>query len=139
VRTLYELFTADTPGNLPTLISVRAFRDEFIGREFAATKFSPAACLKDLRAHISRAPAELEPVEPVLRFEPDRARVLEEEEEEILSTLSDHQNLMDLPWPAFETLIRDLFNKWASTPILPDRHETAAWTASRSCNRQSSG
>jgi restriction system protein len=130
VRTLYELFTADAPGHLdsvvlngivedidpatgrqirPTLISVRAFRDEFTGREFAAAKFSPAACLKDLRAHVSRAPAELEPVEPVLRFEPDRARVLEEEE--ILSTLSDHQNLMDLPWPAFEVLIRDLFNK----------------------------
>jgi hypothetical protein len=109
VRTLYELFTADTPGHLdsvvfngvvedidpatgrqirPTLISVRAFRDEFVGREFGAAKFSPTACLKDLRAHVSRAPAELEPVEPVLRFEPDRARVLEEEE--ILSTLSDH-------------------------------------------------
>jgi restriction system protein len=109
VRTLYELFTADTPGHLdsvvfngvvedidpatgrqirPTLISVRAFRDEFVGREFGAAKFSPTACLKDLRAHVSRAPAELEPVEPVLRFEPDRARVLEEEG--ILSTLSDH-------------------------------------------------
>jgi restriction system protein len=130
VRTLFELFTADTPGHLdsvvlngivedidpatgrqtrPTLISVRAFRDEFAGREFGAAKFSPVTCLKDLRAHVSRAPAELEPVEPVLRFEPDRARVLEEEE--ILSTLSDHQNLMDLPWSAFETLIRDLFNK----------------------------
>jgi restriction system protein len=127
VRTLYELCTADTPGHLdsvvfngivedidpatgrqtrPTLISVRAFRDEFVGREFGAAKFSPVACLKDLRAHVSRAPAELE---PVLRFEPDRARVLEEEE--ILSTLSDHHNLMDLPWTAFETLIRDLFNK----------------------------
>ncbi len=45
----------------------------------------------------------------MLRFEPDRARVLNEEE--ILSTLSDHQNIMDLPWTAFETLIRDLFNK----------------------------
>jgi restriction system protein len=33
------------------------------------------------------------------------------EEEEILSTLSDHQNLMDLPWSAFETLIRDLFKQ----------------------------
>ncbi|HEY5990777.1 MAG TPA: restriction endonuclease [Streptosporangiaceae bacterium] len=130
VRTLYEIFTADAPANIdsvvfngivedenpatgrqtrPTLISVRAFREEFLAREFGAAKFSPAACLKDLRAHVSRAPAELEPVEPVLRFEPDRARVLEEEE--ILSTLSDHQNIMDLPWPAFETLIRDLFNK----------------------------
>jgi len=130
VRALYEIFTTDTPGHIqsivlngvvedenpatgrrtrPTLISVRAFREEFLDREFGAAKFSPAACLKDLRAHVSRAPAELEPVEPVLRFEPDRARVLNEEE--ILSTLSDHQNIMDLPWTAFETLIRDLFNK----------------------------
>jgi restriction system protein len=45
----------------------------------------------------------------VLHFDVDRARVIEEEE--ILSTLDQRQNIMDLTWGAFETLIKDLFNR----------------------------
>ena len=87
VRTLHEIFEAgrdalietmvfnghvDTinaatgrPQN-PCLITLMTTREEFLGRDF--THVDALACLLDLSASVSKSPAELVPVRPVLDF-----------------------------------------------------------------------
>ena len=126
--TLHDLFTADAGQLLervafigvvdtvdkatgrparPVLISVEVFREAF--NELHLLRVDPVAALQGLRANVSSAPTELKPVDPVIEIDlTDPRRV---EEEELLSTLSTNENLLDLNPYQFETLIRDLFGK----------------------------
>lgn len=91
----------------PCLITVRTTREMFLGLDLA--NVDPAACLRHLSAGVSRSPAELEAVRPVLEFSMVDERFVDQED--VLSGLDARPNLMDLTPTEFETLIANLFSK----------------------------
>lgn len=91
----------------PCLITVRTTSAAFAQLDLA--NVDPAACLKHLSASVSRSPAELEPVRPVLDFSMVDERFVEETD--VLSGLDQRLNLMDLTPTEFEGLIQNLFAK----------------------------
>ncbi len=128
VRTLHELFEADRGGLVetvafnghvetvnaatgrterPCLVTLRTTRDVFLDRDFS--RVDPEACLLDLSASLSRSPAELVPVRPVLDFNMVDPRFVEEAD--VLSGLDQRPNLMELKPAEFESLITNLFTK----------------------------
>lgn len=128
VRTVHELFKEDRTGVVetivlnghvatinsatgkserPCLVTVRTTRDVFMDRDFS--QVDPVACLLDLSANLSKSPAELVPVRPVLEFDMVDPRFIEEAD--VLSGLDPRQNLMELTPKEFETLITNLFTK----------------------------
>jgi restriction system protein len=128
VRTLHELFEADRGGLVetvaynghvetvnaatgrterPCLVTLRTTRDVFLDRDFS--RVDPEACLLDLSASLSKSPAELAPVRPVLDFNMVDPRFIEEAD--VLSGLDQRPNLMELKPAEFESLITNLFTK----------------------------
>lgn len=128
IRTLRELFQADAAGHvdtvvfngivdttdpgsgrrvLPCLVTVRTTRELFNAMDLAHVE--PLACLKHLSAGVSKSPAELLPVRPVLEFSMVDPRFVAESD--ALSELDQRPNLMDLSPTEFETLIQNLFTK----------------------------
>lgn len=91
----------------PCLVTVRTTRDAFSGLDLAAV--DPAACLKHLSASVSRSPAELEAVRPVLEFNMVDERFVDQDD--VLSGLDSRPNLMELTPTEFEGLIANLFSK----------------------------
>jgi restriction system protein len=91
----------------PCLITVRTTRDTFT--EIDLSQVDPVACLKYLNAGISRSPAELTPVRPVLEFSMVDPRFITETD--TLSALDERPNLMELTPQQFESLIQNLFDK----------------------------
>jgi restriction system protein len=67
----------------------------------------PISCLKDLRASISNQPSELVAVKPILEFNMIDPRFVQETD--ILSSLDQRPNLMELSPSEFESLITNLF------------------------------
>jgi restriction system protein len=128
IRTLYELFHADKGAHIdtvvfngvvdttdpgsgrpirPCLVTVRTTRDSF--GELDLAHVEPLACLRHLSAGVSRSPAELAPVRPVLEFSMVDPRFVAESD--ALSQLDQRPNLMDLSFVEFESLIQNLFTK----------------------------
>jgi restriction system protein len=128
IRTLYELFRSDKGGHLdtvvfngvvdttdpgsgqrirPCLVTVRTTRESF--SELDLSHIEPLACLKHLSAGVSKSPAELLPVRPVLEFSMVDPRFVAETD--ALSQLDQRPNLMDLTFLEFEALIQNLFTK----------------------------
>jgi restriction system protein len=128
VRTIHELFEADRDclvetivfnGHVettnaatgkferPCLVTLRTTREGFLDRDF--TRLDAEACLLDLSASLSRSPAELVPVRPVLEFNMVDPRFVEEAD--VLSELDQRPNLMELKPGEFESLITNLFTK----------------------------
>ncbi len=128
LRTLYELFKADRTGYLDTivlngyvdsidkgtgrpirtcLITLRTSRDTFT--QLNLSEVDPQACLHVLNASVSKSPAELAPVRPVLEFNMVDPRFIEETD--VLSELDQRPNLMELTPKEFESLITNLFQK----------------------------
>jgi restriction system protein len=128
IRTLYELFRSDKAGHLdtvvfngvvdttdpgsgrrirPCLVTVRTTRESF--SELDLSHIEPLACLKHLSAGVSKSPAELLPVRPVLEFSMVDPRFVAETD--ALSELDQRPNLMDLTFLEFEALIQNLFTK----------------------------
>jgi restriction system protein len=88
-------------------VTLRTSRDIFTQLELG--KVDPLACLKVLNASVSKSPAELAPVRPVLEFNMVDPRFIEETD--VLSGLDQRPNLMDLTFLDFESLITNLFQK----------------------------
>ena len=128
VRTIHELFEADRSGLVetivfngqvettnaatgkserPCLVTLRTTRETFLDRDFA--RLDAEACLLDLSASLSKSPAELLPVRPVLEFNMVDPRFVEEAD--VLSELDQRPNLMKLKPGEFESLITNLFTK----------------------------
>jgi restriction system protein len=128
LRSLYEVFKADRLGHVaiivlngyvastdkgtghPTrtcLITVRTSRDTFT--QLNLSKVDPLVCLNVLNASVSKSPAELAPVRPVLEFSMVDPRFIEEID--VLSGLDQRPNLMELTPSEFESLISNLFQK----------------------------
>ncbi len=128
LRTLYELFKADRMQHLDMivfngyvdsidkgtgrsirscLVTVRTSRDVFTTLNLS--QVDPQACLAVLNASVSKNPAELAPVRPVLEFNMVDPRFIEEID--VLSGLDQRPNLMELTPSEFESLITNLFQK----------------------------
>ena len=128
VRAVHELFKSDLGGHLdtvvfngvvdttdpgsgrrvrPCLVTLRTTRDVFSELDLAHVE--PLACLKHLSAGVSKSPAELLPVRPVLEFSMVDPRFVAESD--ALSELDQRPNLMELTWLEFESLIQNLFTK----------------------------
>ncbi|MBE0690198.1 MAG: restriction endonuclease, partial [Anaerolineae bacterium] len=69
----------------------------------------PEICLKALSASVSKSPSELAPVRPVLEFDMVDSRFIEETD--VISTLDQRPNLMELSASEFEALISNLFQE----------------------------
>ncbi len=91
----------------PCLVSVRASRDRFLSMELS--RVDPISCLKELRATISNQPGELIAVRPILEFNMIDPRFIQEVD--VLSTLDQRPNLMELSPSEFEALITNLFSQ----------------------------
>src|SRR6266700_171953 len=128
IRSLYEIFKADRMWHVDIivlngyvasidkgtghpirtcLITVRTSRDSFT--QLNLSKVDPLVCLNVLNASVSRSPAELAPVRPVLEFSMVDPRFIEEID--VLSGLDQRPNLMELTPSEFESLISNLFQK----------------------------
>ena len=113
LRTLHEAFAADKNGQIqtvtinafvstmdsgtgqsiqPYLLSVRANRDEF--KNLALRNIEPAICLKRLSATVSRSPAELVRIKPIVDIDLFDPRFIDEQD--VISTLDTRPNLMML-------------------------------------------
>jgi restriction system protein len=91
----------------PCLVTLRTTRDTFAGLTLGQVE--PAACLRHLGASVSKSPAELAPVRPVLEFSMVDPRFIETSD--VLSGLDTRQNLMELTPGEFESLITNLFSR----------------------------
>lgn len=128
LRTVHELFEADRGEKLetivlngfvstiaratgkavsPYLVTLRTTRDVFLTLDLA--KVDPLSCLKGLNASVSKSPAELAPVRPILEFNMVDRRFVEESD--VLSELDRRANLMELSPTEFENLITNLFGQ----------------------------
>lgn len=128
IRTLHELFTSDTGPHIdvvvfngfvntvdpatgrdiqPYLITVRATRDEMDTLDLR--RIDPMACLRYLKAQVSRSPSELQPIRPIVDFNMVDPRFIEHGD--VLSELDNRPNLMALSPGEFETLVTNLFEK----------------------------
>lgn len=128
LRTVHELFEADRrrhvdvvvfngvlhtvdPGSgqhiKPCLITLRTTRDAFEQLDLALV--DPIACLRHLSAGVSKSPAELVPVRPILEFDMVDPRFVAESEALVL--LDERPNLMELSPSEFEGLIQNLFTR----------------------------
>ncbi len=87
------------------LVSVRATRDVFT--HLNLLQIDPAACLRTLKASVSRKPDELIPVRPILELNMTDPRFIDSAD--VLSTLDQRPNLMELNPSEFEALITNLF------------------------------
>lgn len=128
LRTVHELFEADRGRHLdvvifngvldtvdpgsgksvrPCLVTLRTTKDAFLELDLA--RVDPLACLKHLSASVSKSPAELIAVRPVLEFSMVDPRYVAESD--ALSLLDHRPNLMELSPSEFEALIQNLFTK----------------------------
>jgi restriction system protein len=94
----------------PPLISMRATRDKFDELVLAEERFDPVASVKrHFFAAISPHPEELKAVEPVMPFSRADPRIIEAID--VISTLDQRPNLLDLNPKEFESFIQNLFTK----------------------------
>lgn len=89
----------------PYLVSVRIDRETFSALELRTVE--PIACLKRLNAHVSRSPAELVAIKPIVDINMADPRFVDEQD--VLSMLDTRPNLMELTPGEFESLITNLF------------------------------
>ena len=89
------------------LITLRTSREIFMNLNLSHV--DPQVCLATLNATISKSPAELAPVRPVLDLNMVDPRFIEELD--VLSDLDQRPNLMELTPSEFESLITNLFQK----------------------------
>jgi restriction system protein len=128
LRVVYVLFSADYSGHVesivfnghvdaidqatgrpvhPCLVTLRTTREMLA--QLDLSRVDPETCLKGLNASVSKKPADLAPVKPVLEFNMVDPRFVEEED--IISGLDNRTNLMLLTPREFESLITNLFER----------------------------
>jgi restriction system protein len=91
----------------PYILSVRTSDDEF--KRLNLQNVEPVACLKGLSAAISRSPSELVPIKPIVDINMVDPRFIQEQD--VLSSIDNRTNLMELTPSEFESLITNLFQK----------------------------
>lgn len=94
-------------GIRPCLLTLRTTRSRF--EELDLARVDPAACLRNLGAQVSRSPAELAPVRPVLEFDMVDPRFIDADD--VMAGLDTRPNLLEMSPSEFEQLIQNLFTK----------------------------
>ncbi|MDP9067411.1 MAG: restriction endonuclease [Actinomycetota bacterium] len=128
IRTLHELFEADRTHLLetivfngmvnsidkgtgkrirPCLVTVRTTRNALEALDLS--RVDPIACLRALNASVSKSPAELAPVRPVIEFDMVDPRFIDSQD--VIGGLDNRANLMELSPTEFEGLIANLFER----------------------------
>jgi restriction system protein len=128
LRTVHELFEADTIGALVAIVfngivkstdrttgkpaiacvlSLRANRAEFL--EVNLARVDPKACFKSLKGVGSSKLHGLSPVPPIMQLRRDDGRFVSAYE--VANTLDGSVNLAAMGWEDFEHLIREVFEK----------------------------
>jgi restriction system protein len=92
---------------IPTVISVSVLKSGF--ESINLSKIEPVRCIQGLSASVSSSPHELVAVKPIREFAMVDKRFVQEED--IVSTLDNRPNLMDLDPFEFENLVSNLFTK----------------------------
>jgi hypothetical protein len=142
IRTLHELFQADSGGHVdtivingivdtvdpgsgrpiqPCLVTVRTTRELFDEMDLAQVE--PLACLRHVSAGVSKSPAELLPVRPVLEFNMVDPRFVAEGD--ALSELDKRPNLMDPSFTNSSRSSRTCSPRWAWKQGRPGRRAAA--------------
>lgn len=94
----------------PHFITLRATREQFAPLILDQPKFSPVQCVqKYFFADVSQHPEELTPVDPVMPFSMADPGVIEPID--VLSTIDQRPNLLELKPNQFEAFIQNLFTK----------------------------
>lgn len=91
----------------PCLLTLRTTRTRF--EELDLARVDPAACLRHLGAQVSRSPAELAAVRPVLEFDMVDPRFVDSDD--VMAGLDTRPNLLEMSPTEFEQLIHNLFTK----------------------------
>lgn len=148
LRTVHEVYEADQGGHIetvcfngfvhtvdpatgqdcqPHLVSLRTTSDAF--RAIDLARIDKAACLDSLGAVVSRAPAQSEPVEPIIPFERADARFIDQSD--LVSGHPSAHNLIELAPAEFEEILADLFDEMGldAAQISTPGSETAAYVA----------
>ena len=128
IRTLYELFEADTVGTVETvafnglvtstnpatgiretktIISVSAAKDEFMA--FDLSQVEPKATFKHLKGVAAATLVNLTPIPPVIKLDKTDKRFVESKE--VAANLDGSINIAAMHWEDFEHLVRELFEK----------------------------
>ena len=128
IRTLHELFEADTTGAVETvafnglvtstnpatgiketktIISVSAAKDEFMA--FDLSKVEPKATFRHLKGVAAATLVNLTPIPPVIKLNKTDKRFVENKE--IALNLDGSVNIAAMHWEDFEHLVRELFEK----------------------------
>lgn len=128
LRTIHELFEADEPHNidsivfngtceslnratgqtaLATILSLRAERMEFMAINLAAV--DPKECFKKLKGVAASTLSGLTPIPPLVSLSKDDKRFIEGRSVDLGSDGS--VNLASMSWEDFEHLVRELFEK----------------------------
>lgn len=139
LRTMHEVFEADQAGAIevvcfngfihsvdpatgrdtqPHLVSVRTSKEQFM--EINLAKVDRAVCLRNLGAQVSRSASEAQPVRPIVEFDMADARFIDQTD--LVSGLSNAQNLMDLTPGEFEVLVANLFGQMGLDSKLTRTH-----------------
>jgi restriction system protein len=118
----------------PCLVTLRTTRGVF--EELDLAHVEPLACLKHLSAGVSKSPAELVPVRPVLEFNMVDPRFVAEGD--ALSELDQRPNLMGLTPPNSKPSSRTCSPRWAWKPARHARPVTEGLTASPGTRGRSS-
>lgn len=91
----------------PMLISVSATKEDLSAIAF--DRVEPVACLRNLKALVSRNAHELEPIRPLVNFDMADHRFVDKSD--VLSDLDTRPNLAELSPSEFESLMTNLFDK----------------------------
>ena len=89
------------------IISVVSSRSVLEQIHFA--EVDPVACLRHLSAVVSRSPAEVVPIRPIVRLDMTDPRFVADSD--VLADLDTRPNLMELTPNEFEALVQNLFSK----------------------------
>ncbi|MEO8707543.1 MAG: restriction endonuclease [Lacisediminihabitans sp.] len=89
------------------IVSVMVGRSEF--EQIRLEDVDPIACLRHLSAVVSRSPAEVAPIRPIVRLDKSDPRFVGDSD--VLGVLDVRPNLMELTPTEFEGLVQNLFAK----------------------------
>lgn len=128
LRTIHELFEADTAGAIDTVVfngivthvnpatgitesklilSVSASKEDFLA--FDLSRVDPKATFKHLKGVAAANLMELSPIPPIVQLEKSDKRFVEGVD--VVEGLDESSNLAAMDWEMFEHLVRELFEK----------------------------
>ncbi|WP_329491788.1 restriction endonuclease [Kitasatospora sp. NBC_01246] len=91
----------------PCVVSVVARREDFAELVLDEPTLDPQLCLRALGAVVSQHPHDLEPVPPIVEFDPQRFKLAKDVG--AVAGLDSRTDLLTMDPYAFERLVRELF------------------------------